>query len=139
MAAGPEVTRSGAQRDVELLRQLAMSLEHVAVLAMLPAQTRLEEIVAPLEERLRLLAGDALTEGMTVGAHGRRLNPCVPNRGMWGLDIIRTANLSVGRQMAARAGESTDFFRLRSGLRLGDLRNIHIWDLERLREMTDVA
>lgn len=139
MAAGPEVPRGGTHGGVELLRQLALSLEHVAVLTMLPPQTRLEEIFAPLEERLRLLAGDSLTESMTVGAHGRRLDLRVANRGMWRLDIVRPTNFAVRRQVAARTRESTHFFRLRSGLGLRDLRGIHIRDLEGSREMADIA
>src|SRR5262249_24070291 len=59
MAAGPEVARGGAHRDVEALREPALGLEHVTVLAVLPSQTRLEEILPPLEERLPLLPGYA--------------------------------------------------------------------------------
>src|SRR5215467_3130859 len=131
MAAGPEVPRCGAHRNIEALRELALGLGHMAILAVLPSQTRLEEIFAPLEERLGLLAGDALAERMTVGAHGSRLNLWITDRRMWGPDIVGPANLSVGRQVAARAREPTHFFRLRSRFWLHDLRRIHIGDRER--------
>src|SRR5215467_346736 len=98
MAAGPEVPRCSAHGNVEALRELALGLWHVAILAMLSSQPRLEEIFTPLEERLGLLAGDALAERMAVGAHGSSLNLRVTDRRMGGLDIVGPANLSVGRQ-----------------------------------------
>src|SRR5262245_48930045 len=139
MAAGPEVPRDRTHGHLKVFSGLSLGPRHVAVLALLPTETRLREVVAPFEERLRLLADDACAQCVAVRTDDRRSHARISHCLMGSGRLVRTTNLAVGREMAAGARQANGLLRLRSRVRLGDVNLVDVRKLECLRKMTDVT
>ena len=69
MPTRPQMSGDHSNRDVKVFRDLAERARHMAILTGLVPQPGPVEILAPLEERLGLLANHPLAQGVAVGTH----------------------------------------------------------------------
>src|SRR6266568_2148852 len=107
MAAGQQMPRRSPFRHVEIFGQLAHRLGHVAILAMLPAERRLVEILSPFEEGLGLFADDTRAHRMAIRAGSRGSNGLVNYRFVGRVNRIRPPDLPLGREMTRSTGNTS--------------------------------
>src|SRR6266700_6311747 len=136
--SGPQMSCYRPFRHIKAFRQLSRCLWHVAILALLRAESGLIEILTPFEEGLGLLADNAFAVGMAERASNRGLDFLVLHRRVGRCDSIRPSDPAIGREVARGAGDAS-FLIGEARFWIVDFRCVNISILERLGLVADIA